>query len=72
MARWLEKLEEFTFSMEYRFGKKSLNADALSHLPEASNDDDDHPLELQQPENMVSCEKSHDKLRALQLQDNTI
>ena len=72
MARWLEKLEEFTFSIEHRPGKKHLNADALSRLPEASYDDDDHPLEHQQPVNMVLCGKSHDELRTLQLEDDTI
>ena len=32
-ARWLEKLQEYNFSIVHRSGKKYLNADALSRLP---------------------------------------
>ena len=33
LARWLEKLEEFSFSVEHRAGNKHHNADALSRRP---------------------------------------
>jgi hypothetical protein len=33
MARWLERLQEFDFSIVHRPGKKHQNADALSRLP---------------------------------------
>ena len=33
LARWLEKLQEYNFSIEHRHGRKHNNADALSRLP---------------------------------------
>lgn len=33
LARWLEKLQEYQFTIVHRQGKKHANADALSHLP---------------------------------------
>ena len=33
LARWLEKLREYQFTIVHRQGKKHTNADALSHLP---------------------------------------
>ena len=55
----------YVFRGAYRPGKKYLNADALSHLSEASYDDGDHSLEHQEPVSLVLCEKSHGELRAL-------
>ena len=34
LARWLEKLQQFSFTIQHRPGKKHLNADALSRLPD--------------------------------------
>jgi len=33
LARWLEKLQEYQFTIVYRQGKKRVNVDALSRLP---------------------------------------
>ena len=33
MARWLERLQEFDFTIVHRMGKKYANADSLSRLP---------------------------------------
>ena len=33
MARWLERLQEFDFTIVHRRGKKYTNADSLSRLP---------------------------------------
>ena len=33
IARWIEILSEYDFSIEYRPGSKHANADALSHCP---------------------------------------
>ena len=33
MARWLERLQEFDFTIVLRRGKKHKNADSLSRLP---------------------------------------
>ena len=33
MVRWLERLQEFDFTIFHRQGKKHINADALSRLP---------------------------------------
>ena len=32
MARWLERLQEFDFTIEHRQGRKHTNADSLSRL----------------------------------------
>lgn len=33
LARWLEELSQYVFEIQYRAGKKHINADALSRLP---------------------------------------
>jgi len=33
LARWLEKLQEYNFTINYRSGSKHTNADSLSHYP---------------------------------------
>lgn len=33
LARWLEVLSQYHFTIEHREGKKHLNADALSRIP---------------------------------------
>jgi len=37
VARWLEGLQAFNFTVEYRAGASHTNADALSHRPCASD-----------------------------------
>ena len=37
LARWLEKLQEYTFTIQHQPGTKHLNADALSRLPEVDS-----------------------------------
>jgi hypothetical protein len=43
LARWLAKLQQFNFTMEYREGKKHANADGLSRCMQCSNVECDGP-----------------------------
>ena len=62
MARWLEKLEEYTFNIQHRAGKTHQNADALSRLPDIQD-------EIVGGVNTLFGGKSKEELRALQLTD---
>lgn len=68
LARWLERLGEYSFTIQHRPGRKHLNADALSRLPE-------HQEEVINPINAVDetsamfREKTWEELRVLQLED---
>ena len=62
VARWLEKLAEFSFKIEHRPGRKHSNADSLSRVLPA--------FSAQFPSELLQLSVS--ELRELQLQDNTI
>ena len=67
LARWLEKLQEYSFTIEHRPGTKHLNADALSRLLEtsASSEDDTGDNAI----HGVFRDYDDNQLRKLQLQD---
>ena len=67
LARWLEKLQEYSFTIEHRPGTKHLNADALSRLLEtsASSEDDTEDNAI----HGVFRDYDDNQLRKLQLQD---
>ncbi len=44
-SRWLSELSQYQFSIRYRPGKKNVDADTLSRLPEKHSSDDDIRLE---------------------------
>ena len=62
VARWLEKLAEFSFKIEHHPGRKHSNADSLSRVLPA--------FSAQFPSELLQFSAS--ELRELQLQDNTI
>ena len=71
LARWLEKLAEYTFEIEHHPGCRHNNADSLSHHPDNTTvvavtvpDHGDTPFTL--------FSYSPDEICNLQLQDNTI
>ena len=66
LARWLEKLEEYSFTVEHRPGNKHNNADSLSRIP--------YSLSVQATSlSAVSLEGYTNKdLRQLQLEDKVI
>jgi hypothetical protein len=66
LARWLEKLEEYSFTVEHRPGRKHNNADSLSRRP------DEVKINTLDTIDNTLIGMSHDELRNLQLQDNTI
>ena len=69
LARWLERLEEYSFTIQHRPGQRHLNADALSRRPhqegEAVNVVSSHNDEV----DLSLLGKSKQELRALQLED---
>ena len=71
MARLLKKLQEYSFTVEHRPGKKHLNADAL---PEHTlNDDSNQPAEtFAMSANAILLGRCDSDLMALQLEDDAI
>ena len=63
LARWLEKLEEFSFTVQHRPGRKHNNADSLSRL--------NAPLHINATtsSDTVSWGMTASKIRSLQLKD---
>ena len=86
LARWLEKLQEYDFSILHRPGKRHQNADALSRLPcrqcgrgSHSSPEVSYPKTLDkvtgaisQPQTIQLQERSSTELRNLQLQDLSV
>ena len=82
LARWLEKLQEYTFTIEHRQGKKHGNADALSRLPCNQCGRDTHCPDLEEiPESTAICAVintnqlggwSPEEIRSQQLQDEVV
>ena len=72
LARWLEKLQEYSFTVVHRPGKKHLNADALSRRPEHTGDSDQSAETSDISANAICFGRSDSDLRALQLDDEAI
>ena len=68
LACWLEKLQEYTFTIQHRPGTKHLNADTLSRLPEG----DSGALTDLGLISGVLREISNEQLRSLQHQDTEL
>ena len=66
LARWLEKLEEYSFTIEHRPGRKHQNADALSRMPNAL------PINTTAISEIISPGKTNGELRTLQLDDSVV
>jgi len=60
-ARWLEKLEEYTFRIEHRPGNKHNNADGMSRIPcrQCNKIDDESEEELVSQPELVSARAIH-------------
>ena len=71
MARWLEQLQEYDFSIIHRQGRKHTNADALSRIPYTQCGRGNH-LEEAIPSVAVVFLTSVEDLTKLQLEDEVI
>ena len=66
LARWLQKLEEFSFTVQHRPGRKHGNADSLSRL------EDILPVNATQLSDESLCGLTTAEMHDLQLKDETI
>ena len=66
LARWLEKLEEFSFTVQHRPGRKHNNADSLSHLNTSLH------VNATTSSETVSWGMTTSEIRTLQLKDEII
>ena len=74
-AQWLEKLQEYNFSIVHRPGKKHLNADALSRLPCQQCGRVSHNNSMlvgMLTSNNMKCGYSNQQLCSMQLADESI
>ena len=74
LARWLEKLQQFTFTIVHRQGKKHSNADALSRLPcnQCGREDIATVSHVAHTPPEPPCSTNSTNLREMQLQDGDI
>ena len=70
MARWLERLQEFDFTIEHRQGRKHTNADSLSRLPCRQCGRGSHTNLVPVAATFLSGET--DDIKQLQLTDQTV
>ena len=70
MARWLERLQEFDFTIEHRQGKKHTNADSLSRFPCSQCGRETHNQPIVVASTFLS--DNVNTLKQLQLDDPTI
>ena len=72
LARWLEKLQEYQFTIVHRPGHRHNNADALSRVPcQQCGRSDATPVATITSANTTGG-LSMDEMRQLQLDDNTL
>ena len=71
MARWLEQIQEYDFSIIHRQGRKHINADALSHIPCTQCGRDSHLKEPIPSVAVVSLTSGEDMTK-VQLEDEVI
>ena len=73
IARWLQKLQEYQFSIIHRPGRLHNNADAMSRIPCKQCGiipaDEIKAVASVSPDNLLLCKYSSDELRAAQLDD---
>ena len=79
LARWLERLQKYDFSITHRPGRKHQNADSLSRHPctqcgRASHIEEPTPdvIAVEQHVTPALVQKSSDQLRRLQLDDGPV
>lgn len=75
LARWLERLQEYTFTIAHRPGRKHQNADALSRRPCSQCGRESHfdnAVIAAEHQTTVLTERSPAELRKLQIEDGPI
>ena len=78
LARWLEALQEYNFTIEHRKGRLHGNADAMSRRPCTQCGRDSHisteevTLALIEQQNIAIPARSHVDIRKLQMEDPSI
>ena len=73
LAHWLEKLQEYDFSIVHRRGRSHGNADALSRLPCRQCGRDSHDVDPSNPVYIISLQShSESSIRDSQLSDDDV
>ena len=75
LARWLEKLQEYQFSIAHRPGRLHNNADALSRIPCKQCGRESHmsqTIGVTLSSSIIECGYSHQDLRQMQTADSCI